>query len=65
MVLLLYERGVSEELARIYKERQITSAMKPNSTLRTLLVHPKDKTDPTEGVYTKEVRGRNHKRAES
>ena len=50
MVVLPYVRGVSEELARIYKKRQITSAMKPHSTLRTLLVHPKDKTDPKEGV---------------
>ena len=41
MVVLPYVRGVSEELARIYKKRQITSAMKPHSTLRTLLVHPK------------------------
>ena len=52
MVVLPYVRGVSEELARIYKKRQITSAMKPHSTLRTLLVHPKDKSDPKEGVYT-------------
>ena len=29
MVVLPYVRGVSEELARIYKKRQITSAMKP------------------------------------
>ena len=50
MVVLPYVRGVSEELARIYKKRQITSAMKPHSTLRTILVHPKDKTDPKEGV---------------
>ena len=52
MVVLPYVRGVSEELARIYKKRQIASAMKPHSTLRTLLVHPKDKTDPKEGAYT-------------
>ena len=50
MVVLPYVRGVSEELARIYKKRQITSAVKPHSTLRTILVHPKDKTDPKE-VY--------------
>ena len=57
MVVLLYVHGVSEELARIYKKRQITSAMKPHSTLRTLLVHPKDKTDPKEGVYTIDCAG--------
>ena len=38
MVVLPYVRGVSEELARIYKKRQISSAMKPHSTLRTILV---------------------------
>ena len=32
-------------------------AMKPHSTLRTLLVHPKDKTDPKEGVYTIDCAG--------
>ena len=57
MVVLPYVRGVSEELARIYKKRQITSAMKPHSTLRTLLVHPKDKTDPKEGVCTIDCAG--------
>ena len=57
MVVLPYVRGVSEELARIYKKRQITSAMKPHSTLRTILVHPKDKTDPKEGVYTIDCAG--------
>ena len=49
--------GVSKELARIFKKRQITSAMKPNNTHRTLLVHPKDKTDPKEGVYTLDCTG--------
>ena len=52
VVVLPYVRGVWEELARIYKKRQITSAIKPHSTLRALVVHPKDKTDPKEGVYT-------------
>ena len=31
--------------------------MKPHSTLRTILVHPKDKTDPKEGVYTIDCAG--------
>ena len=38
MVVLPFIRGTSEELARIFKKRQITSAMKPYSTLRILLV---------------------------
>ena len=46
MVVLPYVGGVSEKLARIFKKRNISSAMKPHTTLKTLLVHPK------EGVYT-------------
>ena len=57
MVVLTYVHGTSEELARIFKKNQITSAMKPHSTLRTFLVHPKDKTDPKEGVYTIDCAG--------
>ena len=57
MVVLPYAHGTSEELARIFKKNQITSAMKPHSTLRTFLVHPKDKTDPKEGVYTIDCTG--------
>ena len=31
--------------------------MKPHSTLKSLLVHPNDKTDPKEGVYTIDCKG--------
>ena len=57
MVVLPYVSGVSEKLARIFKKRKISSAMKPHTKLRALLVHPKDKTDPKEGVYTIECTG--------
>ena len=57
MVVLPYMSGVSEKLARIFKKRGIVTAMKPQSTLRSLLVHPKDKTDPKEGVYTIDCKG--------
>ena len=33
------------------------TAMKPHSTLKSLLVHPKDKTDNKEGVYTIDCKG--------
>ena len=56
MVVLPYVDGASEKLARIIKKRGIVMAMKPHSTLRSLLVHPKDKTDPKEGVYTTDVK---------
>ena len=57
MVVLPYVRGASEKLARIFKKRGIVTAMKPHSTLKSLLVHPKDKTDPKEGVYTIDCKG--------
>ena len=53
MVVLPYMSGVSEKLARIFKKRKISSAMKPHTKLRALIVHPKGKTDPKEGVYTR------------
>ena len=43
MVVLPYGRGASEKLARIFKKRGIVTAMTPHSTLKSLLVHPKDK----------------------
>ena len=57
MVVLPYVCGASEKLARIFKKRGIVTAMKPHSTLKSLLVHPKDKTDPKEGVYTIDCKG--------
>ena len=57
MVVLPYVSGVSEKLARIFKKRKISSAKKPNTKLRALLVHPKVKTDPKEGVYTIDCTG--------
>ncbi len=46
MVVVPYVEGVSEKVARILKTYNISSAIKPNSTLRNLLVHPKDKREP-------------------
>ena len=52
MVILPYVKGLSEKVARLLKKRKINAAMRPHTTLRQLLVHPKDKVDPGEGVYT-------------
>ena len=41
---LPYIRGVSEQLARIYKQHGVNTFFKPINTLREILVHPKDKT---------------------
>ena len=51
MVVMPYISGILEKLARIFKKRRVSTAMKPHTTLKHLLVHPKNKTDPKEGVY--------------
>ena len=53
MVVIPYIPGASE---RILKTRQV-SAMRPHTTRRGLLVHPKDKTYPKEGVYRIDCEG--------
>ena len=57
MVVLPYVSWVSEKLTRIFKKRKISSAMKPHTKLKALLVHSKDKTDLKEGVYTIDCTG--------
>ena len=52
MAVLAYVQGLSEKVARIFKKRGVNTAMKPLTTLRRLLVSPKDKLDHEEGVYT-------------
>ena len=61
MVILPYVSGVSKKLARIFKRRKISSAMKPHRKFRALLIHPKDRTDPKEGAYTIDCIGRRKK----
>ena len=45
MVVIPYVNGVAERVQRVYKKYNVATAMKPYSTLRNLLVHPKDKRD--------------------
>ena len=54
LVVIPYVEGLAEKANRIFRKHGIATAMKPNTTLRKLLVHPKDKVDPintTDCVY--------------
>ena len=51
-VTIPYIQGVTENVQRILRKHQITTAVKPRSKLRNFLVHPKDKPplDTTAGI---------------
>ena len=54
MVTIPYVKGISEALQRIFKKYNVATTMRPLSTLRSMLVHPKDKIsleDSTGVVY--------------
>ncbi|XP_072041401.1 uncharacterized protein [Amphiura filiformis] len=54
LVVIPYVEGLAEKANRIFRKHGIATAMKPNTSLRKLLVHPKDKIDPinsTDCVY--------------
>ena len=48
MVVLPYLQGLTERPSRVFKKYDIATAMKPHSSLRKFLVHPKDQIDPLE-----------------
>ena len=48
MVVLSYVHGVSEKISRALRKHGVVCAFKPHVTLRRKLVHPKDKTKPSE-----------------
>ncbi|XP_072030474.1 uncharacterized protein [Amphiura filiformis] len=43
MVVIPYVEGTSEKLQRVFRKHGFTTAMKPTNTLKSVLVHPKDK----------------------
>jgi len=58
-----YVEGVSEAVTRVYKRYGVSTAMKPHTIIRNLLVHPKDKVNTEETaecvyrtVYIEETR---------
>ena len=47
-VTLPYIQGVTEPVQRILKKHNISTAVKPHTSLKKILVHPKDKLDSDE-----------------
>jgi len=45
MVVIPYVENVSEAVARITRKHNVPVAMKPYKTLKSVLVHPKDKQE--------------------
>ena len=45
-VIISYTEGVSETADRVLKKYRLATAMSPHTTLRCLLVYPKDKVEP-------------------
>ena len=48
LVVLPYVEGTSERLARVMRKHQVPVVMRPVKTLKSLLVHPKDKQEKEE-----------------
>ena len=48
MVVIPYVESLTEKLQRIYRKHHIHAAVRPTNTLKSILVHPKDKKDITE-----------------
>ncbi|XP_072046220.1 uncharacterized protein [Amphiura filiformis] len=46
LVVIPYVAGVSERISRTLKKHDIATAMRPHSTIRKMVVHPKDKQEP-------------------
>ena len=45
-VVIPYVEGLSERYSRVMKKHVVSTCMRPHTTIRSLLVHPKDKQDP-------------------
>jgi len=54
MVVVPYVQGLTERVSRVFKKHGFSTAMKPHRTIRSMLVHPKDKLLPqqkAEAIY--------------
>ena len=55
MVVVPYIQGLSENV-RMFKKSRVSVAVRPHLTLRNIPVHPKDKLEPRERVYSTDCR---------
>ena len=62
MVVIPYVEGIAEKFQRICWKYRVSTAMRPTNTLKSLLVHPKDKKnnlETSEVVYEVPCKGCN------
>ena len=52
-VVLPYIRGVSERISRTLNQHNISTSYRPHTTLRRLLVHPKDKIEKEKNLWSR------------
>ena len=50
MVVIPYAAGVSERVSRVFRKHGFATALKPHRTLRSMVVHPKDKRNPEQSA---------------
>ena len=50
LVVIPYAEGVSERVSRVFKKHGFSTALKPHRTLRSMVVHPKDKRNPEQSA---------------
>ena len=46
LAIIPYVEGLSERVARVFRKHRFSTAVEPHRTLRSILVHPKDKLLP-------------------
>ena len=57
MIVVPYVSDMTEKVARGMKKRRICTPMKPNTTPKNLVAHPKEKSDPKEDCIPSSTKG--------
>ena len=57
MIMIPCVKGFSERIEQVMKKWRLSTAIRPHMTFRKLLVNPKDKAEPMEGVYKIKCQG--------